>query len=905
MSGLNVLVLVCICYVALLFTVAFGADRAAARGRVGWLRSPIVYTLSLSIYCTAWTFYGAVGFAARSGLEFVTIYLGPTLVMIGWWWTLRRLVRVGRSQRITSIADLISSRYGKSNLLAVFVTVLAVIGTTPYIALQLQSVTLSFAAFAQTDPEAIHLSDMQSTALWVAVGLTVFTVLFGTRNLDANERHHGVVMAIAIEAVVKLCALLAVGIFVVWGLAGGINGTLDRIETSGISHFDVAGTRWVGLTLLSAVAFMCLPRMFQVMVVENEDETHLRTAAWAFPAYLMLMSLFVIPIAAVGLQVMPEGANPDLFVLTLPLMDGRDGLAILSFLGGFSSATSMVIVASIALSTMVSNHIVMPIWLRYSTNAAMMSGDVRKVAITARRLSIAGVVFLGYLYFHLSGGGTALAAIGLIAFVGVAQFLPALMGGLFWRGATRTGALAGLGAGAVIWLYCLFLPSFGPSAVLPDAVFDEGLMGLAWLRPYALFGTERLDPVIHAFMWSMLLNTGCFILGSLLSFPQPIERLQGAQFVNVFDHSGTPGGWTGNMAQSEDLLIMSQRIMGADEAQALFADAARRQGVAGYLPEPSPDFLQDLERVLSGSVGAATAHAMIAQIVGGATVSVEDLMAVADETAQIMEYSTRLEAQSQELARTARQLRQANEKLTQLSVQKDGFLSQVSHELRTPMTSIRAFSEILRDTGDLTPEEQSKYASIIHDETVRLTRLLDDLLDLSVLENGQVEINTQTGQLVDVLDRAERAAGVKDTALRVERNRSAEAIELTSDLDRLAQVFINLIANARKYCDGTPPVMTIRTTVTDGHVVIDFTDNGSGIPPEKQAVIFEKFSRIGQTTAGGAGLGLAICREIMERLGGSVSYLPGQTGAAFRVSLPLPGPAPAQAPADGAAQSSG
>jgi hypothetical protein len=887
MAILNVLVLVCVLYVVLLFAVAFGADRAALQGRGSWLRSPIVYTLSLSIYCTAWTFYGAVGFAARSGLEFVTIYLGPTLVMIGWWWTLRRLVRVGRSQRITSIADLISSRYGKSNLLAVLVTVLAVIGTTPYIALQLQSVTLSFAAFAETDLAATTLPDMQSTALWVAMGLALFTILFGTRNLDANERHHGVVMAIAMEAVVKLCALLAVGIFVVWGLAGGIAGTLDRIEASSIARFEVSGARWVGLTMVSAAAFLCLPRMFQVMVVENEDEDHLRTAVWAFPTYLMLMSLFVIPIAAVGLDMMPEGANPDLFVLTLPLMDGRDGLAILSFLGGFSSATSMVIVAAIALSTMVSNHVVMPIWLHFSGGAAMVSGDVRNVALLARRLSIAGVVFLGYLYFRLSGGGTALAAIGLIAFVGVAQFLPALMGGLFWRGATKTGALLGLSLGAAVWLYCLFLPSFGPSVILPQSVFDHGLWGLAWLRPYALFGAEGMDPVVHAVMWSMLINTSVFVAGSLLSFPQPLERLQGAQFVNVFDHSGTPGGWTGGMAQSEDLLIMSQRIMGAKEAQALFSAAAQRQGVAGYLPEPSPDFLQELERVLSGSVGAATAHAMISQIVGGAAVSVEDLMAVADETAQIMEYSSQLEAKSQELARTARQLRQANEKLTQISVQKDGFLSQISHELRTPMTSIRAFSEILRDTGDLTGEEQSKYASIIHDEAVRLTRLLDDLLDLSVLENGQVVLNTQTGLLSDLLDRAERAAGVNDSGLTVARDRASEAVELTSDLDRLAQVFINLIANARKYCDGVPPVLTIRVSAAEGHVVVDFTDNGSGIPPEKQAVIFEKFSRIGETKAGGAGLGLAICREIMARLGGSVSYLPGQTGAAFRVSLPV------------------
>jgi hypothetical protein len=887
MTILNVLILVCILYVVFLFAVAFAADRAALRGRGSWLRSPFIYTLSLSIYCTAWTFYGAVGFAARSGLEFVTIYLGPTLIMIGWWWTLRKMVRVGRSQRITSIADLISSRYGKSNLLAVIVTVLAVIGTTPYIALQLQSVTLSFAAFAETDPTATTLPDMQSTALWVAGGLALFTILFGTRNLDANERHHGVVMAIALEAVVKLFALLAVGIFVVWGLSGGVATTLDRIDASAIARFEVSGSRWIGLTMLSAAAFLCLPRMFQVMVVENEDEDHLRTAAWAFPTYLMLMSLFVVPIAAVGLELMPTGANPDLFVLTLPLMDGRDGLAILSFLGGFSSATSMVIVAAIALSTMVSNHVVMPLWLHFSGGAAMVSGDVRHVALLARRLSIAGVVLLGYVYFRLSGGGTALAAIGLIAFAGVAQFMPALMGGLFWRGATRTGALAGLIVGAVVWIYCLFLPSFGPSVVLPQVVFDEGLFGLQWLRPRALFGTEGMDPVVHAVLWSLLLNTSAFILGSLLSFPQPVERLQGAQFVNVFDHSGTPGGWTGGMAQSEDLLIMAQRIMGATEAQALFAEAARRQGLAGYLPEPSPSFLQELERELSGSVGAATAHAMISQIVGGAAVSVEDLMAVADETAQIMEYSSQLEAKSQELARTARQLRQANEKLTQLSVQKDGFLSQISHELRTPMTSIRAFSEILRDTGDLTAEEQSKYASVIHDEAVRLTRLLDDLLDLSVLENGQVVLHVQRGSLADLLDRAERAAGVQGGALRVVRDRVAEAVDLTTDLDRLVQVFINLIANARKYCDGQPPILTIRTAVIDGELVIDFTDNGSGIAPAQQAVIFEKFSRIGQHKAGGAGLGLAICREIMARLGGAVSYLPGQKGAAFRVTLPL------------------
>lgn len=889
MAALNTLVAVCLIYVTFLFAIAFAAERAARQGHGGWLRSPLVYTLSLSIYCTAWTFYGAVGYAARSGLEYLTIYIGPSLVMVGWWWILRKLVRIGRSQRITSIADLISSRYGKSNLLAVGVTVLAVIGTTPYIALQLQSVTLSFAVFSETHTTTGVLPDKDSTALWVAMGLALFTILFGTRNLDVNERHHGVVIAIAVEAIVKLFALLAVGAFVVWGVGGGLGETLQKIDASEIGKWEMQGDRWASLIFLSAAAFLCLPRMFQVMVVENDREGHLRTASWAFPAYLMVMSLFVVPIAVVGLDLLPEGSNPDLFVLTLPLATGNEGLAMLSFLGGFSSATSMVIVAALALSTMVSNHIVMPIWLNATGGGATISGDVRNVVIMSRRFSIGGVVALGYLYFRLSGGGTALASIGLISFAGVAQFLPVLLGGIFWRGATRTGAFAGLTVGFVVWAYALLLPSFGSGTLISESVMQYGPFGLTWLRPQAFFGIEGLDPLVHAILWSISLNALVFFVASLVGFPSPLERLQGAQFVNVYEHSRRPQGWSGSAAQSEDLMIMAQRILGAREAQMLFEREAGRQGVSGYLPEPSPDFLQVLERELSGSVGAATAHAMIGQIVGGASVSVKDLMAVADETAQMMEYSSQLEAKSQEQARTARQLRQANEKLTQISVQKDAFLSQVSHELRTPMTSIRAFSEILRDSEKLTEEEKVKYSSIIHDEAIRLTRLLDDLLDLSVLENGQVNLNLQQGLLVDVLDHAVASAltGNSDKPLKVHRQKGREAVALSTDLDRLSQVFINLIANAQKYCDADKPELSIEISLDDGQMAIDFVDNGSGIGKDDQAVIFEKFARVGSMKAGGAGLGLAICREIMARLDGSISYLPGQGGAAFRVILPV------------------
>ena len=888
MVSFNVLVAVCLLYVSLLFLVAFLAERRAERGQGGWLRSPVVYTLSLSIYCTAWTFYGAVGYAARSGLEFVTIYIGPTLVFVGWMWVIRKLVRIGRRERVTSIADLISARYGKSNLLGVMVTVISVAAATPYIALQLQSVTLSFAVFAADRPIGWALPDNGATASWVAGGLALFTILFGTRNLDANERHHGVVTAIALEAVVKLVALLAVGAFTVWGIADGWQDLGRRIAASPIAEWPLVPGRWIGLTFVSAAAVLTLPRMFQVMVVENVDERHLSTAAWAFPLYLMLMSLFVLPIAVVGLEVLPPGANPDLFVLTLPLALDRGDLAMLAFLGGFSSATSMVIVAAIALATMMSNHVVVPLWLSLRPSGARAAGDIRRLVLLSRRVSIAAILMLGLIYYRLSGGSTALASIGLIAFAGVAQVLPAMIAGLFWRGATRAGAALGLGTGFVIWLYCLLLPSFGANGLMPGWLITDGPWGIDWLRPQALFGTAGLDPLLHAIVWSLALNTLAFIAGSLLSFPGPVERIQGLAFVRVFDGDRAQQGWSHGRAEAEELLIFAQGILGPDEAQGFFQAEAAGQGKAGYLPDTTAEFIAALERRLAGAVGAATAHAMIAQFAGGAVVSAEDLMAVASEAQQIMEYSTALKAKTDELARTARALSEANDKLTDLSVQKDAFLSQISHELRTPMTSIRAFSGILAEP-DLPDDLRARYTGVIHDEAERLTRLLDDLLDLAVLENRKMQLNIRPATLHDLISRAVAAASnvrpERQVALR--RDPGAEFLPVITDTDRLVQVFINLISNARKYCDADAPALTISARRKAGRITVDFIDNGAGIPKKAQGLIFEKFSRLTDTAhAGGAGLGLAICREIMENLGGTISYLPGQGGAAFRVILP-------------------
>ncbi|MFN4131337.1 MAG: sodium:solute symporter, partial [Paracoccaceae bacterium] len=538
------------------------------------------------------------------------------------------------------------------------------------------SVTLSFSVFASPTDDGFAPPGTEATAIWVAGGLALFTILFGTRNLDAKEQHHGIVTAIAVEAVVKLVALIAVGVFVVWFMADGPADMIARIDASDIADWNLQPGRWAGLLFAAGAAVICLPRMFQVMVVENADERHLATASWAFPLYLFAMSLFIVPIAVMGLERLPSNANPDMFVLTLPLAEGQGALAMLAFLGGFSSATSMVIVESIALATMVSNHVVMPVWLRLRPSRAV-SGDVRRLVLLSRRISIGLVLGLGYAYYRMSGGSTALAAIGLIAFVGVAQILPAMVFGIFWRGATRIGAALGMTLGFVVWAYTLFLPSFGPDAVIPAMVFVDGPFGIEWLRPRALFGVSTMDPLLHALFWSMVLNTAAFLTGSLFTFPGPVERMQGAAFVRVFETAtGSPRGWERGLAEPEDLLVMSQRIMGHDDALVFFESEAKGQGKAGYLPDPTSDFMARLERRLAGSVGAATAHAMMSQLAGRATVTVEDLMAVASESAQIMEYSARLETQQEEVTRTARALREANEKLMQLSIQKDAFLSQ-------------------------------------------------------------------------------------------------------------------------------------------------------------------------------------------------------------------------------------
>ena len=885
MLSVNTVLAVCLGYVVLLFAVAFIVDRRTRTRRLGWLNSPVVYTLSISIYCTSWTFYGAVGSAARNGLEFVAIYLGPTLVFIGWWWLLRKLVRIGRAHRITSIADLISSRYGKSPSLAVLVTVIALIATTPYIALQLQSLTRSYQVIADE-------GDGVATAFWIAAGMALFTILFGTRNLDANERHQGVVAAIALEAVVKLVALLAVGVFATFSLADGFGDVFADVPAEVIvGAGEVFGPRWAVLTFLSATAIICLPRQFQVTVVENIDERHLSTASWLFPLYLFGMTLFIMPIAVVGLKVMPQGANPDLFVLSLPLSEQRHELALLAFLGGFSSATSMVIVATIAVSTMLSNHVVMPIALRVLAAGRAVSGDVRNLLLVSRRVCIAAILGLGFLYFWLSGGSDALAAIGLIAFVGVAQFLPSLVGGIFWRGGTRTGALCGLLIGFALWAYTLFLPSFGGDVVLSAELLRDGPGGIGALRPQGLLGLSGLDPLVHAVVWSVGMNALVFAVVSSASRPGALEQLQATLFVDVYRAAGgAPSSVAVGPAASEDLFLLARRILGEEFARDLFDEMATAQGLTGGLPHPTDAVIARLERELSGSIGAASAHALVNRIADRQSLGMTELIDIADETQQMLETAHQLAEKSAELERTAVQLRAANERLRALDAQKDEFLGQLSHELRTPMTSIRSFSEILMDEEDVTDAERRRFVSIINEESQRLTRLLDELLDISRLEGGTVELQLETIEVSDAVGKAlDAVAGMtRDAGVTVTVESGRAGPWVRANPDRLRQVLINLMSNAVKYNTAPQPAARLRVAEHGPMISVDVVDNGGGVTRAEAAIIFEKFARGDRAArSSGAGLGLPISRAIMRAMGGdlTVEFAPDGTSF-FRLGMP-------------------
>jgi len=883
-------------YLLVLFLIAAWGDRRAAEGR-SVIDSAGVYALSWGVYCTAWTYFGSVGRAATAGMWFLPIYLGPMLAMLVAWIVLRKMVRIARTYRITSIADFIAGRYGKSPGLAALVTLITVVGIVPYIALQLKAVEAGYLVLTGTGRQAAA-AWWGDGALYVALALAAFAIIFGARHLDLAERHEGMVAAIAFESALKLVAFLGVGAFVTWGLFGGmadiwaraqaVPGLADLVRLDGPGPFDYA--QWFALTGLSALSVLLLPRQFQVMVVECVDEAHIRRAAWIFPAYLLLINVFVLPIAIGGIIAFgAAGADPETFVLSLPLAHGAPALALLAYLGGLSAATGMLIVETVAVSTMVCNDLVMPGLLRFGLRGG---GDLTRLILAIRRAAIVLVLMLGYLYFRVAGEAYALVSIGLISFAAVAQFGPSLLGGIYWRGGTRVGATAGLLGGFAVWIYTLMLPSVAKSGWIPDRFIAEGPFGIALLAPERLFGLTGLDALTHSLFWSLLVNIGLYVGLSLARAPTAREASQALLFVDVFRQgSAEPVFWRGR-ARLDDLRALAGRFLGPARAEAIFDEHAAARGV------PVPDLVADarlvdrVERQIAGTVGTASARVMVASVAQEEPLSVEDVLEILNESSQLRGYARALEEKSQSLEEATGELRAANEALKSLDQLKDDFMSSVTHELRTPLTSIRALSEVMRDTPDIEPAERDEFLRIIVSETERLGRLVNQVLDLAKIESGHAEWHNTDVDLRAIVIDAGRATSelFRERGARLDLTLPDTVPTLRADPDRLTQVMLNLLSNAVKFVPTTAGRVEVRLVVEPDALVVEVEDNGPGVPAAEQATVFEKFRQGGDalTRPPGTGLGLPISRQIVDHLGGRM-WLESESGrgACFAFRLPL------------------
>lgn len=1070
---------VALIYVLGLFAIAYYGDRQARAGR-SIIDSSIIYSLSLAVYCTSWTFYGSVGRAVASGVGFLPIYLGPTLMALLWWFVLRKTVRIAKANNITSIADFLGSRYGQSALLAGVVTVIMVVGITPYIALQLKAISQTFEVLLQYPLVATELVPSTSrpfyadTAFGAAVILTVFGIMFGARDLDSARRHEGLVATIAFESLVKLLAFLAAGVFVTYQVFDGFGDIFARLAKEpayarmlggdpGLSYGD-----WAALTWLSMMAIMFLPRQFHMAVIGNTRESHIKTAVWMFPTYLLLINIFVLPIAFGGLLTFPGASQnaADYFVLTLPMSHQQEGLALFVFIGGISAATGMVMVESIALSTMILNNLVVPWFVRRG-----MTRDISGLLINSKRLAIAVTIFLGYAYYHAIGESYTLVNIGLISFAAVAQFAPAFFGGLYWRGATRAGALVGLAAGFFVWCHTLLLPSFVRSGWVPAELLEGGPFGIAWFRPEQLFGVQGMGFWTHTVFWSLAFNMAAFVLVSLYTRPSSLEVAQAERFVGVFGHdvSRIPARGGGQGLSPEGLEALVAKFTGRDKAQAVFDAffAARGTRDRQMLTETDRrELLRFAERTLSGAVGTASAQAIIEGLGQVATGRFEIIFDVFGKVSQSLEQSRedlqrrvrelsllneatrriastldpqpmmdgvvglltrefefdllvirlhdpdgRLRIKSQaglapgtdlsrgdavshdsyfgdcfldnrlivvedatlirkplvlpasdvpaprsfvhapiaiekrpigvlsaysstgrvyfspeflqffrtlavqlglgihnaqlyrELGDLSRdleekvrqrtaQLEEANRRLQALDRLKSDFVSTVSHELRTPLTSIRSLSESLLEARAMPRERQEQFLVIITQESQRLSRMINQLLDLSRIEAGRMEWRLETLDLGDIVSHAVHThrALFEARSVEVATSLTAPSPKVLADRDKVIQILTNLLSNAAKF---TPPggQVSVRTFRDDSQAVVEVEDTGAGIPADQVEVIFEPFRQVGDTLTAkpeGAGLGLAISREIAQHHGGSlsVSSVAGG-GSCFRLGLPL------------------
>lgn len=873
----SILILASLLYLSFLFGVAYWAEKQSEKGK-SLVTNPYIYALSLAVYCTAWTFYGSVGRVVTNGIEFLAVFIGPSIMMPIWWIVLRKIIRICKAQRITSIADFISSRYGKNATLGVLVTLMCILGILPYIAIQIKAISNSFMIAMRSSPnENLDKFFLNDLSFYFVIALSIFTIIFGTRKIDSTERHEGMVATIAVESIIKLVAFVTVGIFVTYYIFNGFSDIFSKashipeLSKSFIFNSTTESSTWLWHTLLSVMAIMFLPRQFQLAVVENVNEKHLNTAIWLFPLYLIVINIFVIPIAMGGHILFPYNTvNSDEYVLAIPLRFNEKLLTLFTYIGGFSAATSMIIVETIALSVMISNNLVIPTILKNSKLQDKFGGNISGLVKIIRRTSIVLIILLSYIYYKTIAGHYSLVSNGMVSFSAVAQFTPAIIGGIFWKGGTQKGALIGLLVGSLFWFYTLMLPSIVGAGFFPQSIMDHGLFGWSILKPFALFGLKGMDSISHGLFWSLLFNTLCYLYFSIKSTPSSIEHSQAVIFVDIYEYSNhveSASIWRGT-AYLNDIQLLLSNFLGERRAEKVLRLYTQKHNIKLNSEKADPQVVSYVEKLLAGIIGSASARIMISSVSKEEKISTEEVISILKSSQSLLSANKELKRKSVALEKATSELKEANEILKKTDKLKDDFLSTVAHEIRTPLTSIRALSEIVYDNPDMDVTEREYFLGTVVKESDRLSRLINQVLDLEKYESGKQKLILEEVDMQEIVKDSIDALyqQAKEKEIKVVFLPDRFAPRFMADRDKLIQVVVNLLSNAIKFCEPQKGEIVLATHYVEGCIYTSVQDNGAGIDKNFQRLIFDKFFQAEDQTIKkpkGSGLGLAISKKII------------------------------------------
>ena len=892
MNSVIILLLILLFYLGILFGVAHWAEKRRSSRLVN---NAYVYSLSLAVYCSAWTYYGSTGVAANSGVAFMTTYIGPVIIIPFWILILRKILRISRVNKISSLADFISLRYRNSRILGALVTLICIFGILPYISLQLKAISETFHIVTQTDSTHIF----NDTTTYVAIVLAGFASYYGTRYGDASQKRIGIVTAVAMESVLKLFFFVLVGLYVIFFVFDGMDDIYEKAkllpkfnklnQIGGIS----GGINWFFLCLLSLFAIFLLPRQFQMTVIENNRESHIKTAIWLFPLYMLIFNLFVFPIAWGGNILFEEkSVNSDMYALLIPQLFGNKIITVLVFLGGFSAAISMIIVSCIGLSTMLSNNVLIPYGFLGQLQSGKSTENEARI-LNIRRISIFLLIISAYLIYRFFVLDYNLVSIGMISFVVIAQLAPAFFGSLFWKRGSEAGAVAGIIAGFLMCFYTLLLPTAIGINDLSSSFISEGIFGVSALKPFQLFGINFLEPIPHSLFWSLFLNLFIYTAFSVSFKGNYRERNYAEMYVDIDKYITNHENafiWKGT-AYTRDIERILIRFLGEVRTKRALNIFNLKYNVDKNQEVADSRLIKFSENLLTGHIGTASARILISSVVKEEKITLPEVLAILEESKETLILNKKLTETSNELQKISAQLKRANEELLKKDKQKDEFLDTVTHELRTPITAIRAAGEILYDDEEVPDELRLRFLQNIISESDRLNRLINTVLDLEKFESGKQEIIIQEHPILETMDLALDPLNqlLQKENVKVEFNIPKNLSLALYDEERIIQVIQNLISNAVKFCKKEDPEIEVSVTQNEYETLFKFFNNGKQIPEDDLLHLFDKFFQSSNQTLKkpiGSGLGLTICKQIIEAHNGKIWAVNETDGVSFCFTIP-------------------